>query len=181
MQACAYASNESIYLSVCLSVRLLVHPSICLSFWLTLSNFVNTIREDPASPSYTERSRIFEQTDPKLALSRVVIYSNFGYLNRLALIPGGRGYSIFFLIRRLEPSIYVSHQKNSRISRTPKNIWNFSSPKISPFLYLDLKKKTLEYIEMTPKYSPILWWPSKNIHKIFKPPKNIHFSENPQK
>ena len=63
MQACAYASNASI----CLSVFLSVCPSVCLSFRLTLSNFVYTISEDPALPSYTEGSRIFEQTDPKLA------------------------------------------------------------------------------------------------------------------
>ena len=29
--------------------------------------------------------------------------------------------------------------------------------------------------------SPILWWPPKNIHKIFIPQKDIHFSENPPK
>ena len=33
---------------------------------------------------------------------------------------------------------------------------------------------------MTPKYRPILWWPPKNIHKIFIPPKKIFFW-NPQK
>ena len=32
------------------------------------------------------------------------------------------------------------------------------------------------YIEMTPKYSPILQWPPpKNIHKIFIPPKIFIF------
>ena len=55
MKACAYASKAS----VCLSV--------CLSFRLTLSNFVYTISEDLVLSSYTERSRIFEQKDPKLA------------------------------------------------------------------------------------------------------------------
>ena len=32
-----------------------------------------------------------------------------------------------------------------------------------------------------PQTSPILWWSPKNIHKIFIPQKNIHFSENPPK
>ena len=40
-----------------------------------------------------------------------------------------------------------------------------------------------------PQTGPILWWhpppppkkKKKNIHKIFIPPKNIHFSQNPQK
>ena len=31
---------------------------------------------------------------------------------------------------------------------------------------------------MTPKYSQILWWHQRNIHKIFIPQKSIHFSEN---
>ena len=34
---------------------------------------------------------------------------------------------------------------------------------------------------MTPKYSPILWWPPKNIHKIFVPPKKYSFFWNPPK
>ena len=33
---------------------------------------------------------------------------------------------------------------------------------------------------MTPKYSPIIWWPQKNIHKIFIP-QNIHFMNPPPK
>ena len=31
---------------------------------------------------------------------------------------------------------------------------------------------------MTPKYSPILWWPQKNIHKIFIPKK--YFLKTPK-
>ena len=31
---------------------------------------------------------------------------------------------------------------------------------------------------MTPKYGPILWWPQKNIHKIFIPPKIFIFLKN---
>ena len=33
---------------------------------------------------------------------------------------------------------------------------------------------------MTPKYSPILWWPPKNIHKIFIPPKIFIFLKTPK-
>ena len=38
---------------------------------------------------------------------------------------GGGGYSIFFFIRRLGPSIYRSPDKISGISSTPKNILKF--------------------------------------------------------
>ena len=33
---------------------------------------------------------------------------------------------------------------------------------------------------MTPKYSPILWWPQKNIHKIFIPQKIFIFLKTPK-
>ena len=36
-------------------------------------------------------------------------------------------------------------------------------------------------MEMTPKYSPFLWWPQKNIHKIFIPQKILIFLKTPQK
>ena len=42
-------------------------------------------------------------------------------------------------------------------------------------------KKTLNCIEMTLKLAQFCDDPKKNIHKIFIPPKNIHFSENPKK
>ena len=41
-------------------------------------------------------------------------------------------------------------------------------------------KKTLKCIEMTPKYSPILWWPQKIIHKIFIPKKISIFRKTPK-
>ena len=34
---------------------------------------------------------------------------------------------------------------------------------------------------MTPKYSPILWWPQKKYPQNPYTPKNIYFSENPKK
>ena len=36
-------------------------------------------------------------------------------------------------------------------------------------------------MEMNPKYSPILWWPQKNIHKIFIPHKKYFFFWKPNK
>ena len=33
---------------------------------------------------------------------------------------------------------------------------------------------------MAPKYSPILWWPQENIHKIFVSPKILIFLEAPK-
>ena len=55
-----------------------------------------------------------------------------------------------------------------------------ATPKITPILYLDLKKKTLNCIEMTLKLAQFCDDP-KNINKILIPQKNIHFSENPKK
>ena len=97
-----------------LSVHPSVHPSVC-HFKIPLSNFVYTISEEPASPSYTERSSIFEQTEPKLAQSRVVIYSNFGYLNWIAFIPGGRVV--------LGHSNYISPLKKNQEFQTPQKIF----------------------------------------------------------
>ena len=89
-------------------------------------------------------------------------------------------YSYFFRIRRLGPSIYRSPQKISGISSTPKK-YLYRPKKIYQFCTLTLKKETLNCREMTLKLTLILWWPQKNIHKIFIPPKNNHFSENQKK
>ena len=64
--------------------------------------------------------------------------------------PREGGYSHFFSIRRLGPSIYHSPQKNIRDFSNPKNILH-SVP--WP------QENSLKCIEMTP--SPILWWPQK--------------------
>ena len=54
--------------------------------------------------------------------------------------PGG--YSTFFRIRRLGPSIYRSPQKNIRNFKPPKKIFEIlATPKNIPILYLDLKKR----------------------------------------
>ena len=62
---------------------------------------------------------------------------------------GGGGGSHSFFIRRPGPTIYRSPPKYQEFL-APKNI--FSNPKNTPILYLDLKKKTLKRIEMTPKH-----------------------------
>ena len=54
----------------------------------------------------------------------------------------GGGYSNFFRIRRLGPSIYRSPQKNIRNFKHPKKIFEiFATQKNIPILYLDLKKR----------------------------------------
>ena len=109
-----------------------------------------TISEDPASPSYTERSRIFERTDPKLAYIRVVIHSNFGYLNWLALIPGGEGVLYFFFSHVGSDPASTFHPKKIRNFKHPRKIFEIlAAQKNIPILYLDLKKRP--YFVMTPK------------------------------
>ena len=61
-------------------------------------------------------------------------------------------------------------------------MWNFlATPKNTPILYIDLIKDP-KCIDLTPKYSPILWWPpkistessyQKKIFIFLKTPKNI--------
>ena len=107
----------------------------------------------------------------------------------------GGGYSHFFFIRRLGPSIYrtpppqkkkkkkkkqqqTNKQKNRNFKNPPKIFEIIAPPppkkKNTPFCTLTLKK-TQKCIETTPKYSLILWWSPKNIHKIFIPKKYSFF------
>ena len=65
----------------------------------------------------------------------------------------------------------IHPKKYQEFQAPPKNIWNFSNPKKYPHSVPWPKEETIKCIEMTPKYSPILWWPQKNIHKTFIPPK----------
>ena len=75
----------------------------------------------------------------------------------------------------------VHPKKISGISSTPKKYLKFYQPKkISKFCTLTLEKDPKLH-RNDPQTSPILWWSQKNIHKIFIPPKNIHFSENQKK
>ena len=142
--------QQCICLSVCLSVHPSVCPSVCPSVFLSViltsplpSNFVYTISEDPVSRSYTERSRIFERTGPKLAQSRVIIYSNFEYLNRPALNPGGRcGVLYFFSYVGSGPASTFTQKINFQEFQAPQKIFEIlAAPKIPPNLYLDLKKR----------------------------------------
>ena len=48
-----------------------------------------------------------------------------------------------------DPASTVHPKKYQEFQTLQKNIWNFSNPKNIPILYLDLKKKTLNCIEMT--------------------------------
>ena len=93
---------------------------------------------------------------------------------------GGGGYSHFFFIRRIGPSIYRLPQKKiGNIKRPKKYLKYFCHAKISSFCSFSLRKDP-QYIEKTPKTSPICRDPKKypqNLHtpKIFiflKPPKN---------
>ena len=69
---------------------------------------------------------------------------------------GGGGYSIFFRIRRLGPSIRRSPQKNIRNFKHPKKIFEIlATQKFFPILYLDLKKDPKLH-RNDPQTSPIL-------------------------
>ena len=59
------------------------------------------------------------------------------------------------------------------------NIWNYSNPKNILHSAPWPSEKTLKCIEMTSYYSPILFWPPKDIHKIFIPPKIFSFLKTP--
>ena len=88
---------------------------------------------------------------------------------------GGGGTLIFSAYVGSDPASTVHPQKISGILSTPKNILIFSNPKNIPILYLDLKKKTLNCIEMTLKLAQFCDDPQKNIHKILIPPKKYSF------
>ena len=93
----------------------------------------------------------------------------------------GGGYSIFFRIRRLGPSIYRSPPKNIRKFKHPQKMYEIlATPKKSQFCTLTFKKKDPKLHRNDLKLAQFCDDPQK-IHKIFIPPKNIHFSENPIK
>ena len=69
---------------------------------------------------------------------------------------GGGGYSNFFCIRRLGPSIYRSPQKNIRNFKHPKKIFEMlATQKISQFCTSTLKKDPKLH-RNDPQTSPIL-------------------------
>ena len=107
--------------------------------------------------------------------------------------PRGGGYSHFFCSYvdsgpastfHPPPPQKKKKKKNQEFQAPQINIWNFSNPINILHSVPWPSKKTQKCIEMTFKYSPILSWPPKYIHKIFIPPpppppqkKNIQFSE----
>ena len=72
------------------------------------------------------------------------------------LCPQGRRGRItsFFLLCRLGPSIYCSPPSKNQAS--PKKSLKVSNPQKIPILYFNLKEKTLDCLEITPKNSPVL-------------------------
>ena len=94
------------------------------------------------------------------------------------------GYSIFFCIRRLGPSIYRSPPKYQEFQAPQKNIWNFSNPKKYPNSVPWPLKNTLKPAQFcddpqkypqnhhTPKKYSFFWKPPRNIEiQNFEPPK----------
>ena len=108
------------------------------------------------------------------------VHPNFEHLLLYALIPGGRGGGVlsFFFIRRLGPSTYRS-TKNIRNFKHKKKYLKFCNPKkYPPFCTFTLRKDPKLHIN--DQYSPIFWWPQKNIHKIFIPQKIFILLKTPK-
>ena len=91
------------------------------------------------------------------------------------------GYSNFFCIRRLGPSIYCSPKKNIRNFKHPKKLSEIlATQKNIPILYQDLIKKTLKCIEMTLKLAQYCDDPKKISTKSPYPKKIIVFLKTPK-
>ena len=86
------------------------------------------------------------------------------------LRDGGGGTLIFSSYLGSSTASTVHPQKYQEFQAPQINIWNFCNPKDILYPVPWPSEKTLKCIEITSKYSPILWWPQKNIHKIFIPP-----------
>ena len=95
---------------------------------------------------------------------------------------GSGGYSIFFRIRRLGPSIYRSPPKNIRNFKYPQKVFEIvATQKIPQFCTLTLKK-TLKCIEMILKLAQFCDDPKtypQNLHTCT--PQKYSFFSNPQK
>ena len=93
----------------------------------------------------------------------------------------GGGYSLIFFLCRLGPSIYCLPQIITGKSGIPNKIFYILAPppqKNISILYLDLKKRDLKCIEMTPKIVQFCEPPPPpppNIHNFFIPPKIFIF------
>ena len=100
---------------------------------------------------------------------------NFSIFWECVYTPGG-GTQIFSVYVGSDPASTVHPKKYQEFQAPLKYIWNFSNPKKYPTLKKDPKMHRNDT-----QTSPILWWPQKNIHKIFIPPKDIYFSQNRKK
>ena len=80
---------------------------------------------------------------------------------------------------QLSLSLHLAN-KISGISGIPQKIFEIlATPKISPICTLTLRTDQT-FIEMAAETSPVLWWPPKNIHKIFIPPKTFICLKTPK-
>ena len=86
------------------------------------------------------------------------------------------GYSIFSAYVGSDPASTVHPKKISEIWSTSKKYLKFLQPQKYPDSVYLPQEKTLKYIEITPKTSPILGWPPKKIPTNVHTQKNIHFS-----
>ena len=103
----------------------------------------------------------------------------FFFSRRGAFKPRG-GTLIFSAYVGSDPASTVHPKKYQKFQAPQKNIWNFCNPKKYPDSVYLPEEKTLKYIEITPKTSPIFGWPQKNIHKIFIPKKIFIFLKTPK-
>ena len=107
----------------------------------------------------------------------------FGYRQLPMAITQGVGvHSFFSSYIGSGPATTIHQKKKYQEFQAPKkNIWIFSDPKkYSSFCTLTLRKDPKMHINDR-AYSPILWQPPKNIHKIFVPPKILISLKTPQK
>ena len=88
-----------------------------------------------------------------------------------AVIQGGGGTIIFSAYIGSDPASTVHPKKYQEFQALQKNIWNLATPKNIPILYLDLKKKTLNCIEMTLKLAQFCDDPKKISTKSSYPQK----------
>ena len=88
---------------------------------------------------------------------------------------GGGGTLIFSTYVGSDPASTVHPKKYQEFQAPKKKFEILATPKNIPILYLDLKIKTLNCIEMTLKLAQFCYDPKKNIHKIFIPQKMFIF------
>ena len=96
-------------------------------------------------------------------------------------VGGGGGLLIFSSYVGLDPASTVYQKKKYLEYRAySQNIWNFSNPKKYPHSVHWPSGKTLKCIEVTPKTSPVLWWPPKISTKSSYPRKYSFFWKPPK-